>query len=347
MRCGVVVRGVHQILAPASSMQDNAFVSSIKTAAIQPTRPVVRATGDGHADFLATLGQRVRDARARHGMTRRMLAWDSGISERYLAELEGGRGNFSLLMLQKLAGAIGEPLPQLVEDGPPRPAAYTLLTERLRRLDTGELNEVSAMIAGRFGATRDRLDRIALIGLRGAGKSTLGPLLAQHLGYEFVEISRAIVAEAGASVEEVFEVGGQAAYRRYELRALQRLIADRTRLVLAAGGGLVSETATFQCLLDSCHTIWLSCTPREHWTRVMRQGDYRVSQGAVPAGALADMRRILAQREPLYQLADARLVTSSKTVRTSARELIELVERARRQAAERRNMTSRRSPQDA
>lgn len=324
----VTPRRFAELLARGVLMQDNAFVASMKSSV------AARPAPNGDTGFLALLGDCVRDARARHGMTRRTLARDSGISERYLAELESGRGNFSILMLKKLAAAIGEPLAELVDEGPPRPAGYAMLMEQLRRLESGELREAGALIARRFGPAGGRLDRIALIGLRGAGKSTLGPLLAEHLACDFIELSREVAVEAGASVEEIFEVGGQAAYRRYELRALQRLLASRPRFVLAVGGGLVAEAATFQRLLESCLTVWLSCAPREHWTRVMRQGDYRVSEGAMPAEALADMRRIIAQREPLYRLADTRLVTSGKSVRTAARELIALVESIRRHAAE-------------
>jgi XRE family transcriptional regulator, aerobic/anaerobic benzoate catabolism transcriptional regulator len=296
-------------------------------------KPALAPDGDSAAAdaFLSTLGARVRDARARHGMTRRSLARDSRISERYLAEMERGRGNFSIIMLKKLASAIDVPLAELVDDGPRPSAEYMLLTQRLRGLEPAELGEASAMIARRFGRLRDRFERIALIGLRGAGKSTLGALLADHLGWKFYEMSRAIEAEAGVSLNEIFEFGGQAAYRRYELRALKRLIEGRGRMVLAVGGGLVSEAATFQCLLDSCYTVWLQASARDHWDRVMRQGDFRVRENAAPSEALADMRRILDQREALYAMADARLDTSGKTLRRASRELIALV--ARREEA--------------
>ncbi len=278
----------------------------------------------GDTDFLATLGGRVRDARARHGMTRKMLAHDSGISERYLAEMEAGRGNFSIMMLKKLAAAIDVSLGELVDDQPPPLPEYTLIAHRLRSLPPKELNEASALLARRFGR-RDRHDRIALIGLRGAGKSTLGALLAKDLGFQFLELSNAIAAVAGVSIEEIFELEGQAGYRRYELRALKQIVARRMPLVFAVGGGLVAEPAAFQFLLDSCYTVWLRATPQEHWERVMRQGDYRVSVETSPAAALADMRRILAQREPLYAMADATLDTSGKTVRQSAKELTMLI----------------------
>src|SRR5215475_2361450 len=198
------------------------------------------------ARYLKMLGQRVRDARARHGMTRKMLARDSGISERYLAELEGGRGNVSIVLLRRLARAIDVSVAELVSEDSPPSVEYSLLIERLRRLEPKELNEASSILTQRFGDRASRFDRIALIGLRGAGKSTLGAMLARRLGWNFVELSREIESEAGVSVNEIFDLWGQAAYRRYERRALDRVLRAGSRIVLAAGGGIVSEPGTFQ-----------------------------------------------------------------------------------------------------
>ena len=278
------------------------------------------------ASYLRLLGERVRDARARHGMTRRMLARDSGISERYLAELEAGRGNLSIALLRRLASAIDVPVAELVSDDPARPIEYTLLVERLGRLDPGELTEASAMVAERFGDRTGRLNRIALIGLRGAGKSTLGAMLARHLGWRFIEMSREIEKEAGVSVNEIFDLWGQASYRRYERRALERILRTENKLVLASGGGLVSEPATFERLLDSFYTIWLEAAPEEHWDRVIRQGDHRVENSG-DTEALVDMRRILAQRDALYGKADLRVDTSGRSVRQSLKELIASIEK--------------------
>jgi XRE family aerobic/anaerobic benzoate catabolism transcriptional regulator len=284
---------------------------------------------DGAGDFpaagyLKMLGQKVRDARARHGMTRRMLAHDSGISERYLAQLEGGMGNFSIVLLRRLARAIDVPVADLVSDEPAPAVEYSLTVERLRRLEPDELSEASALLAQRFGDRSGRAERIALIGLRGAGKSTLGATLARHLGWRFVEMSREIETEAGVSVNEIFDLWGQAAYRRYERRALERILRMPPRMVLATGGGLVSEPATFERLLDSFFTVWVRTTPREHWDRVISQGDHRV-EGSGDTEALADMRRILAQRDALYGKADARLQTSGRTPQQSLTGLIRLI----------------------
>jgi XRE family aerobic/anaerobic benzoate catabolism transcriptional regulator len=287
--------------------------------------------------YLRLLGERVRDARARHGMTRRMLAHDCGVSERYLAQLESGRGNFSIVLLRRVATAIDVPLAELVSEELP-PVEYALVAERLRRLSPAELTEAAALLARRFAADAGRTQRIALIGLRGAGKSTLGALLAERLGWEFVELSREIEREAAVGVSEIFDLWGQAAYRRYERRALKRVVLTRSRVVVATGGGLVSEFATFERLLEACYTIWLRASPNDYWERVLRQGDYRVSRGISTDEALADMRRILAQREALYSRADARLDTGGKTPAQSLRELAALVHKAREpEARERRN----------
>lgn len=278
------------------------------------------------ASYFKMLGERVRNARSRHGMTRRMLARDSGISERYLAELESGRGNFSIALLRKVASAIDVPISELVSDDSPRPVEYSLLVERLRRFEAAELAETSRMLAERFGDRSGRMDRVALIGLRGAGKSTLGALLAKHLRWSLVELSREIEIEAGVKVDEIFDLWGQAAYRRYERRALERIARSRTKVVLATGGGLVSEPATFERLLDSFYTVWLRASPKEHWDRVIGQGDYRV-EGSGDSEALADMRRILRQRDALYKKADQSLNTSARTERQSLASLIAIVEK--------------------
>ncbi len=259
-----------------------------------------------------------------------MLAHDSGISERYLAELESGRGNFSIVLMRRLAKALDVPVVELVTDELPRPVEYRLLIERIRRLDGAEVSEASALLAQRFGDRVGKAERIALVGLRGAGKTTLGAMLAKQLGWEFLEMSREIEAAAAVSVEEIFDLGGQAAYRRYERRALERIIASRSRVVLATGGGLVSEPGTFERLLDSFYTIWLQASPEEHWDRVIRQGDHRV-EGSGDSEALVDMRRILAQRDSLYRKADAHQNTSGKTARQSLKELLSVV-RERRNA---------------
>jgi XRE family transcriptional regulator, aerobic/anaerobic benzoate catabolism transcriptional regulator len=259
------------------------------------------------AEFLRLVGQHVRDARARHGMTRRMLAHDSGLSER------------------RVAAAIDVSLARLVSEDEPA-AESELIIERLRHLDEAALNEVSRLLEHRFGLGNARSERIALIGMRGAGKTTLGGLAAQRLRWDFVELSDEVEREAGASLVQIFDVEGQAAYRRYERRAIQRLVGCRKHIVIAAGGGLVAEAASFERLLASCYTIWVSATPEEHWERVVRaEGDLRVTGGESDAQAMADLRRILTQRERFYRKADARLDTTGKSPEAALDELLGVV----------------------
>lgn len=273
--------------------------------------------------FLARVGERVRNLRARRGMTRRLLARDSGVSERYLAELEAGRGNISIGLLRQVAGAMGVPLAELAEEGPDRPIERRLLGAKLDRLAPRQLEEVAAFVTERFGASIERRNRIALIGLRGAGKTTLGRALAAEIKVPFVELARAIEAEAGMALDEIFSLSGQAAYRRHELRALERILMENERAVIATGGGLVTEPATFERLLEGCFTVWVQARPEEHMARVLAQGDRRPMAGN--AEAMEDLRRILGQREPLYRKADLAIDTSGRSVDMVAKELIALI----------------------
>lgn len=236
--------------------------------------------------YLARLGERVRAWRTEHGMTRRQLAGASGVSERYLAQLEAGRGNISVLLLRKVARAMGVAVEQLVKEDE--------------------------------GVDRAR-GRIALIGLRGAGKSTLGPKLAQALGVPFVELDREVEKEAGARLGEVFAMYGQDAFRRFERRALERVLNQHERAVIAAGGGLVTDLDTYELLLERCLCVWLRASPEEHMARVIAQGDMRPFKGR--SAALDEIRRLLADRDALYARAPLAVQTSGKTVKQSLNEI--------------------------
>lgn len=272
-------------------------------------------------DFLRMLGERIRELRARRGMTRKILAQQSGVSERYLAQLETGHGNISIVLLRQIAQAMGLPLVDVVREGPEQPVELTLLLQFLSRLPLKKLARARDLLAAEFDAagSHDRRRRIALIGLRGAGKSTLGQMLATRLGVAFVEAARDIEREAGTVLSEIFSLYGQAAYRRYERRALEGLLEKHDAFVLAPGGSVVSEPATYDLLLSSCFTVWLKATPEEHMARVVAQGDYRPMGGN--GEAMEDLRRILAGREALYAKADAIVDTSGKSVEQSFDEL--------------------------
>lgn len=272
-------------------------------------------------DYLCRLGERVREERARRGMTRRILARDSGLSERYLAQLEGGKGNLSIKLLRRVGDALNLPLPRLLGGEPAEPAELGRIVELLRRLPPDRLGEAQALLDAHFAAPdrQARQRRIALIGLRGAGKSTLGRRLADDLAIPFIELDREIERESGTSLSEVFDLYGQAAFRRYERRALESVIERHDRAVIATGGSIVSEAATFDLLLSACFTLWLTAAPEEHMARVVAQGDTRPMAGNEEA--MEDLRRILAGREALYSKADARVDTAGKTMAQSLREL--------------------------
>ncbi len=276
------------------------------------------------AAFLDRLGERVREARARRGMTRKILARDSGVSERYLAQLETGRGNVSVLLLRQIAQALNLPLDELVRADNGQSVELTLILQLLKRLPAAKLARIRTQLVREHGSAYGaRENRIALVGLRGGGKSTLGTGLARQLGVPFVELDHEVEAEAGTSLHEIFLLHGQAGFRRYERRALERILDKNERCVIATGGSIVSEPATYDLVLSACFTVWLKAAPEEHMARVAAQGDYRPMAGN--REAMDDLRRILAGREPLYAQADVTIDTEGKTVEASLAELARAV----------------------
>src|SRR5438105_14262096 len=237
--------------------------------------------------YLAQLGERVRAWRAEHAMTRKALALDSGISERYLAQLEAGEGNISILLLRKVARAMDVPLESLVRESEPEQKP------------------------------------IALIGMRGAGKSTLGAKLAQSLGLPFIELDREVEKEAGAALGEVFAMYGQDAFRRFERRALERVLGANERAVIAVGGGVVADSGSYELLLERCRCVWLKASAEEHMSRVIAQGDMRPFKGR--SAALDEIRKLLADRNRLYARADVVLDTSGNSPKASLAELRNLL----------------------
>lgn len=277
-------------------------------------------TAPEDAAFLATVGERVRNARARRGMSRKILARDSGVSERYLAQLEGGAGNISILLLRQIARAMDLPITDFLGDRAPMGVDLALLLRQMEDLSAEQLQELQAFIRDRFGVVPGVKRHIALIGLRGAGKTTLGQNLAQKFGLQFIEMAKEIEAEAGVSLNEIFDLYGQSAYRRFERRALERVTSDPTPKVIATGGSLPSEPSTYAHLLAHCFTIWLKAQPEEHMGRVVAQGDLRPMSGQ--SEAMADLKRILAQREALYARADLAFDTAGKTAEQASTELV-------------------------
>jgi XRE family aerobic/anaerobic benzoate catabolism transcriptional regulator len=269
---------------------------------------------DDKDPFLLALGERVRTLRARRGLTRKSVALASGVSERHLANLEYGIGNASILVLHQVAAALDCALAELVGDVTTTSPEWLMLRELLRGRSDAELRRGRRALAALYGvaggdAARGR--RIALVGLRGAGKSTLGRQLAEALDMPFVELSREVERVAGCSIREIHDLYGTNAYRRYERRALDETLRLHAEAVIATPGGIVAEPATFHALLESCHTIWLRASPEEHMARVAAQGDTRPM--AASREAMADLRRILAGRAAFYAKADAVLDTAGES----------------------------------
>src|SRR6266567_3454586 len=273
----------------------------------------------GDEQFLAAMGRRVRDARARRGMARKALAQHSSVSERYLAQLEAGGGNASVLLLRNVARALGVSLIELLD---PHEASVEqrLIRRFLEQLQEQQLEDVVFRLMREFGHEgADRKRRIALVGLRGAGKTTLGAALATELRVPFLELDREIERDAGISLSEIFSLYGQAGYHRIERRCLERIIQDNEPMVMSVGGSIVSEAQSYNLLLLNCFTVWVKASPEEHMARVVAQGDFRPMQGNTEA--MDDLKRILSAREPLYRKADVTLDTSGDTPKQSLRKL--------------------------
>ena len=263
-------------------------------------------------EFLTGLGERVRALRARRGLTRKTLAAAAEVSERHLANLEYGTGNASILILQQVATSLQCSLAELVGDLTTTNPEWLMIREQLAHVDEAALRRVRLAIADVLGDTagQNRSQRIALIGLRGAGKSTLGQRLADDLGFPFVELNRDIEKLAGCGVHEIQALYGLNGYRRYERRALEAVNESHPQAVIAIPGGLVSDTATFSLLLASCSTVWLKAEPEDHMQRVIAQGDLRPMSASKEA--MDDLRQILKGRNAFYSKADATINTSAQ-----------------------------------
>ncbi|HZT47784.1 MAG TPA: helix-turn-helix transcriptional regulator [Hyphomicrobiaceae bacterium] len=271
-----------------------------------------RGAAPAEEAYLKRVGERVRLARARRGMSRKSLARASGVSERYLAELERGAGNASLLVLRQIAHALSIEAAALVSDAPERPIDLTLILHQLERLSPAELGEARRLIAQRFGqAAAAPQGRIALVGLRGAGKTTLGQLAAEALGVPFVELDREVERASGMELSEIFAVHGQTMFRALERQCLETVVARFERAVIATGGSLVTEPATYDLLLSTCFVVWLSASPDEHMARVLAQGDLRPM--ADGPQAMDDLKAILESRTALYAKANAVVHTGGKS----------------------------------
>ncbi len=283
---------------------------------------------DHDQDFLVELGQRVRRMRGLRGMSRRVLAETSGVSERYIAQLETGHGNLSVTLLRHIAAAIGTPLEDLVAEAERQPAEWPLFRELLSRASPPARQAAKAVLSGEHfaapgGGRAIAVDRVALIGLRGAGKSTLGRRAAETLGWPFVELNKEIERESGFSMTEVFSLYGQDGYRRLEQTCL-RTITERTGpMILATGGGIVSDPMSLELLLTSFFTVWVKASPAEHMNRVRQQGDLRPMSNE--SAAMAELVTILSSREPLYARARTTIDTSGRSIDACLQDLLHTI----------------------
>jgi XRE family aerobic/anaerobic benzoate catabolism transcriptional regulator len=293
----------------------------------KPARPPVKPprSGGDVRQYLTRLGERVRRLRHQRGMTRKTLAQHADVSERYLAQLESGEGNCSIVLLRRIAGAMNVPVTQLVTEGVDPPVDAVLLSQFLERLPPQAAKEARELVLKHFGDTygAGRRSRIALIGLRGGGKSTLGQLAAERLGVPFIELDKEIEKRSGATLSEIFDMFGQETFRRAEREALESVLHQHGQFVMATGGSIVTEPGTLEILLSSCFTVWVRAEPDEHMNRVLEQGDLRPMANS--ARAMEDLIAILKSREPLYAKAAAQLVTTGKTPEQNLADLLRVI----------------------
>jgi XRE family transcriptional regulator, aerobic/anaerobic benzoate catabolism transcriptional regulator len=282
------------------------------------------AFGEDKSPTLLALGEQVRALRARRGQTRKTLAASAQVSERHLANLESGQGNASVLILQQVAQALGCHVADLLGDATTTGPEWLLLRELLHDKNDTQLKQARLALTALFNeAGAASRSQIALVGLRGAGKSTLGAALAAALGYRFVELNSVIELLAGCKVADIHTLYGANAYRRYERRALDDTLNAHPEVVIATPGGLVSDTAALALLLKRCTTVWLQATPEEHMARVLAQGDKRPMKGN--REAMLDLRRILKEREAFYAKATHTLHTSQQSVADSVQAILDLI----------------------
>jgi XRE family aerobic/anaerobic benzoate catabolism transcriptional regulator len=270
--------------------------------------------------YISGIGDRIRAMRTSRGMIRKDLSRQSGVSERYIAQVETGKANISIAMLWKIAQSMGVRIPELFPDCDARSANAPLLLF-LSRLDKEQQESALTLLKRRFSKSSHQIQGVALIGLRGAGKSSLGRMLADEFGVRFLQLSELIEKYAQMSTTELFSLGGQKAYRRMEKQALEEVLGESSKIVLETGGSLVTQPDTFKSLLDSYYTVWVKASPEEHMNRVLAQGDLRPMAGSDNDEAMEDLKLILREREVGYRQADYVLDTSHRSLLDCAQEL--------------------------
>ncbi len=273
--------------------------------------------------LLDVLGERVRTLRAHRGMTRKTLARDSRVSERYLAQLEQGRGNISVMLLARVAAALRTDLSDLLRMREKHTAEEVLISDLLRDLSPDTHKAFLQMLSENFSVPVESRRRIALVGLRGAGKTSQGTLLAEHLNIPFVQLGSEIELLAGMSTSEIFSLSGQAGYRRLEEKALMQTLREYDRCVLETGGSIVTDSKLLNTLLTTCFVVWLHARPEEYMRRLVEQGDVRPMENQ--EDAMSDLRRILSDRNEMYATAHASIDTNDKSIEDCVTELVGLM----------------------
>src|SRR5271169_84755 len=306
------------------------YISNVQTtthAKESGSQCVMGASTDG---FLLVLGKRVRELRNRRGLTRKLMAREAEVSERHLAQLEAGEGNVSIVLLRRIAAALHVSLAELFTAEAETRHEKVLIQRFLERLPAHRVADAMSRLLREFGDEEAaRRKRVALIGLRGAGKSTLGLRLGQELNIPFIELHREIERDTGMPLGEIFSLYGQTGYRAIERRSLERVLHEHKDAILSVGGGVVSEKETYDYLLSNCYTVWLKAQPEKYMARVIAQGDLRLMGGSNQA--MEDLRRILEAREPLYRKADMYLDTSGSSVDESFAKLKDALQTSEKQ----------------
>lgn len=275
------------------------------------------------AALMARVGQRVRKAREMKGLPRRVISEKSGVSMRYLAQLETGEGNISIALLKRVALALDIRMEWLLDEEDPWTSDVVRFSELFRSSTAQDRRRaIEALNPERPESLR--ANRVCLVGLRGAGKSTLGALVGRALEVPFLELNRNIEDHAGMPVTELMAFYGQEGYRTLEAQAVDRVIAMHSTVILAVAGGIVAEPSTFNAVLSHFHVIWVKASPQEHMDRVQAQGDLRPMAGNPEA--MTQLRTILRSREALYRQAHAEIDTSGKDVQAAADELAALIQ---------------------
>jgi XRE family aerobic/anaerobic benzoate catabolism transcriptional regulator len=293
-------------------------------------RPKFRRADPQDVAYLRTLAHKIRDARAQRGMTRNALAADSGVSLRFLAQLEGGQGNPSILVLRRIASAMGFPPDDLLSDDPAPAIDRVLLMQTLKRLSDDDIAKARRLLTQHLGldaVSEAKKPYITLIGLRGAGKTTLGRRLAKQRGVPFFELDREVEREYGATIGEILQLHGQPGYRRFERESLQAILSKNAAAIIETGGGLAADPETLPLLLEHSIAVWVRASPEEHMQRVIDQGDLRPM--ARSREAMRELKDILKARDPFYRQAHLHLTTSGRTVDQSFEDLLNLLGRGK------------------